>query len=226
MAFLIPVLTLDSFAQMDGLIMGPEEQQRVSQGDYSGLWRYLVFFVLAIPLTISWMLWKKRTKKIRQANHDFVEKLNEAYASDGSKIKSAKTSKPDKDKSRIQPTRQTITSLLKNSGNRCNLHPCANCIDCYGHVSGHIFSIVSNEKEQIHYDPGLSDHSRVQFDNLMVLCDDHFFDVQIKEKYSIEDLIASKKETIESANRDMNMQTSDKIIDELIQRYIKQYPSQ
>ena len=152
-------------------------------------------------------------------NQDTIEKLNEVYTSDGLRKPLPKT----KEK-RLPPKKEVVNRLLQESGNRCNLYPCSNSIDYYGCLKGNLFPIMSNESKQTHFNQHLTAEDVIKFKNLILICDEDYFDVDVNEKYTIEELMQKKIEALESPNRDLNYEIDPRIVDELIQRFLDRYP--
>jgi hypothetical protein len=208
-----------SFSQ-SGLIMGPEDQQRVTKGDYTKFYDMMIIsIIIGIPLTVSLIVVRRKIKKTRSKNQSTIKKINEIYTSDG-----LRKSLPKTRQIRLPPKKEVIYRLLQESGNRCNLYPCSNSIDYYGCLKGHLFPIMSNEKEQTHFNPHFTAKEVIKFKNLMLICDEDYFDVDVNEKYTIEELMQKKTEALESPNRDLNYEINSHIVDELIQRFLDRYP--
>ena len=54
----------------------------------------------------------------------------------------------------------------------------------------------------------------------MILCYDHFFDVKIKEEFSLKELM-SKKQHVEKLSKEPTAKINDSQIEDLIQDYMK-----
>lgn len=171
---------------------------------------------------LGWFLLVKEKSSVREKNKLVVDKINDVYDNKGKKTSISKISTTNK--KRLPPTKETVKELLKKSGNKCNFYPCHNVIiDYQGYLQGHVVSIMSNEGDQPNYNPKLSNEDRIKIDNLMLLCHDHYFDLKLRGKHTIETLIAKKIEAEESPNKDQTFQINNAIIEELIQGYNERY---
>jgi len=179
----------------------------------------IVIMIGFVGMGIVLFVKEKKIKTLK--NKLIVEKINDAYDSEGKKIRIKESSY---NKKRLSPKKEILRELLKRSGNRCQFYPCPNVIiDYQEYLQGHVVSIMSNEKNQPNYNPKLSNEGRIKIDNLILLCHDHFFEVKLHEKYGINILLSKKIEAEESPNRDQNFESSDEILEELIQGYIERY---
>ena len=156
----------------------------------------------------------KERKKISFKNESFLRSLNLTSSESDDKNNTL-------GKKRLPPTRETVMELFNKSGNRCTLYPCTNpLIDHKGMLRAQIISIISNEEEEHNYSPNLSNENRINIDNLMILCYEHFFDVKIKEEFSLKELM-SKKQHVEKLSKEPTAKINDSQIEDLIQDYMK-----
>jgi hypothetical protein len=156
----------------------------------------------------------KERKNINFRNKSFLKSLNLTSSSSDGKTNTL-------EKKRLPPTKETVMELFNKSGNRCTLYPCTNpLIDHKGRLRAQIISIISNEEEQYNYSPNLSNENRINIGNLMILCYDHFFDMKIKEKFSLKELM-SKKQHAEKLSKEPTAKINDSQIEDLIQDYMK-----
>lgn len=155
-------------------------------------------------------------------NKLIISKLNEVYDNKGNKI--SKSEIHDSDRKRLSPTKEVLEKLLRKSGNKCHIYPCHNVIiDYQENLQGHVVSIISNEKNQPNYNPKISNDNRIKISNMMLLCHDHYFDLKLREKFTIDELISKKIEAEEAPNKDQTFEISDEIINGLIQGYDDRY---
>lgn len=186
-----------------------------------GLCVLLIVVMVGLVAYGAVLFFKERKSNLLQ-NKIIVDKKNELYGTDGKKIPIIEGNISEK--KRLPPTKETLRKLLKKSGNDCQFQPCPNVmIDHNGYLQGHVVSIMSNEKTQPNYNPSLSDVDRIKIDNLMLLCHDHFFEVKLHEKHTIDALLERKVEAEEAPNRDQSFEIKDEIIDDLILGYIERY---
>lgn len=156
----------------------------------------------------------KERKNINFKNKSFLKSLNLTSNASDDKTNTL-------GKKRLPPTKEIVMELFNKSGNCCTLYPCTNpLIDHKGRLKAQIISIISNEEEQHNYSPNLSNENRINIGNLMILCYDHFFDMKINEKFSLEELM-SKKQHAEKLSKEPTAKISDSQIEDLIQDYMK-----
>jgi len=182
----------------------------------------IILIVIMIGLVgLGIILFIKERKSKNQKNKLLVEKINDVYDNEGKKIPILVS---PHGKKRLPPKKETLRELLKRSGNRCQFYPCPNVIvDYQKYLQGHVVSIMSNEKNQPNYNPRLSNEDRIKIDNLILLCHDHFFEVKLHEKYAIDVLLSKKIEAEESPKRDQNFESSEEILEDMIQGYVERY---
>jgi len=172
----------------------------------------LIFTGGLVVLAVFFVI--KERKNISFKNESFLRSLNLTSSESDDKNNTI-------GKKRLPPTRETVMELFNKSGNCCTLYPCTNpLIDHKGRLRAQIISIISNEEEQDNYSPNLSNENRINIGNLMILCYEHFFDVKIKEKFSLRELM-SKKQHVEKLSKEPTAKINDSQIDDLIQDYMK-----
>ena len=182
----------------------------------------IILIVIMIGLVfLGIILFIKERKSKTQKNKSLVEKLTDVYDDQGKKIPITESTYGKK---RLPPKKETLRQLLKRSGIKCQFYPCPNVIiDYQEYLQGHVVSIMSNEKNQPNYNPRLSNQDRIKIENLILLCHDHFFEVKLHQKHTIDVLLSKKIEAEESPNRNQNFEISDEILEDLIQGYVERY---
>jgi len=115
--------------------------------------------------------------------------------------------------------------LFQLSGNRCAFTKCKKkIIESDGYLRGEICCIESNKINLVRFNAKITDEQMVSFDNLILLCDVHHFEIELKEKKFPVKLLQEWKLKSKKPNEDKNFQVSDEIIEKAIQKFIDYQP--
>ena len=115
--------------------------------------------------------------------------------------------------------------LFQLSSNRCAFPKCKKkLIDSDGYMRGEICCIESNKRNIVRFNAKITDEQIVSFNNLILLCDVHHFEIEIKEEKFPVKLLQEWKLKSEKPNEGKNFQITDEIIEKAIQKFIDYQP--
>lgn len=122
------------------------------------------------------------------------------------------------------PTRENITKLFETHQNQCAFHDCdRQIIDSDAHVQGNVFFIESNKKDQPRFNQKLSNEKMIDYNNLILLCDIHGFDIEWKEKiYPVPNLLQEiryDKKYLKKYNFKLTNEMMEKMLFHFIDHY-------
>ena len=88
------------------------------------------------------------------------------------------------------PTKENIRKLFETHENQCAFSACnKKILDTDGHFNGNILFLESNRKNGARYNPEITNEQMVDYHNLILVCYEHAFDVEFREKnYTISKL--------------------------------------
>ena len=115
--------------------------------------------------------------------------------------------------------------LFQLSSNRCAFPKCKKkLIDSDGYMRGEICCIESNKINLVRFNAKITEEQIVSFDNLILLCDEHHFEIEVKDKKFPVKLLQEWKLKSKKPNEDKNFQVGDEIIARAIQKFIEYQP--
>jgi hypothetical protein len=81
------------------------------------------------------------------------------------------------------PTKETIRKIFETHKNQCAFSECnKEILDSDGHLNGNILFLESNRKDRPRFNPELSNEEMIDYHNLILVCWEHAFNVEYKEK--------------------------------------------
>ncbi len=88
------------------------------------------------------------------------------------------------------PTKENIRKIFETHKNQCAFSKCEKKIlNTNGHFNGNILFLESNKKGKPRFNPELTNEEMIDYHNLILVCWEHAFDVEWKEKkYTISKL--------------------------------------
>ena len=81
------------------------------------------------------------------------------------------------------PTKENIRKIFETHQNQCAFSSCTKKIlDSDGHFNGNILFLESNKKAGPRFNPNLTNEQMIDYHNLILICYEHAFDVEWREK--------------------------------------------
>lgn len=81
------------------------------------------------------------------------------------------------------PTKENIRKIFETHKNQCAFSECGKKIlDSDGHLGGNILFLESNKKDKPRFNPELPNEKMIDYHNLILVCWEHAFYVEYKEK--------------------------------------------
>ena len=122
----------------------------------------------------------------------------------------------------IIPSQDSIRKIFHSHQNQCALLKChKKIIDDEGHINGNIFFIESNEEGQARYNQNLSNDGMDDYHNLILLCDNHGWDIEWKErKYTLsrlrDEIILDQETLLEN-----DFELDDEMLNNVVEHFVE-----